>query len=863
MQQESFFDFGEAIPDQYTGASKSGCEKCKLSDNCKSPKFTFKGKGGKKILIIMENPTGKEDSAGKAYISQQAIYLRDTLKELGYNLHRDCWYGYAVSCHTNKKIEDQYIGYCQEHLYSEINRFDPKVIIPLGTIAIKAVLKYRIGGRLSGLEYKEYIGHAIPDQEWGIQINPNYSPQYLFRTENYRGDLDKVTVMRFQQYLKAAFQYADDGRFYKHNYNSDTLIYFDEDEICELLETVLETWKLCVFDYETNGLKPHREGHKIYTIGISDGMLGHAFPYLAHNKRFVRLWRMILKAPDIKKVAHNAKFEDSWSHFCVGKVKINNWHWCTMVGEHLLKNTSKVGAKYLFYCYFGVLNMDSEVDKYLKASKKEESVYGDNAINNIEHIWKENPKAVLKYQADDAFLTAKLYNHQVACMSMRGKRDLERAFHFFLESTLAIGHMEWNGIPFDEALFTETHEYLSEKIDGLTERIHRMPEAEGWNGKLGGKVFQKHLYDTLKYPEPTIEEKLAPGNRPESAVALDLIGTPFTKKIVQIRKQEKIRSTIEGYKRESVNCVIRPSYGTTNVPTFRTSANHPNIQNPFKRNKYAKTMLRKMIRPSPGRKIVSADYSQVEVIMAGCIYPDPRWLAYCVEGDMHSDSAAEILRISTDRYFGMECAGSVRQGTKGGWVFSNIYGAGIMKRFHGMWELLTSFPETLEILIEKGLNTPAAFEKWIREYNDIYWGEKFPDYKRLRDADHKKYEKYGYTDSPVGYRYYGPMSYNDFCNWKVQGTACAVKLWTLNELDKAIKKNKMDSRIIYEIHDDIGADVVPDEEEEYNKLLLEVGTIRIREAWDWIKVPLKMDFETSAVDGNWAEMEGIPNPILV
>jgi len=850
--QEKFFDLGESIPYNKIGKSVSGCSKCPLQNNCKNPKMEFKGSGGKKVLILFGNPSNIEDKHNKPFSDDRGDDLRYFMEDIGYDLEKDCWYGYSVSCRSEKPVTDNQIGYCQEHLFNQINRFNPRVIIPMGDVAIKSVLKFRIGGRLSGLKYAQYIGHSIPDQDWQININPNYSIEDIYKTEDYHGNYDKVMIMRFKQYLKKAFVVSESA-FYVHNYAKDILIYFVKKEIISLLEKVLANWTLLAFDYETTGLKPYAEGHKIYTVGISNGQLAHAFPFFNDSPRFLTAWKKIMESPKIKKVAHNAKFENIWTKIR-GNAEIVNFHWCTMICEHIQHNKSVVGAKFLFYVYLGVMNMDSQVDQYLKPSDENIKKYGGNAINTIDVIWKKNPRAVLQYQGEDAFYTAKLYEIQMGYFDKRKK--MKKAFEYFHEGILALGDVQMNGIHFDVEKYEENISFMDAKISKLWERTLALSDAEGWSKNLTGKTFQKHLYDTLKYEVPDIPGEHKPGNRPESKEALEKINTDFSKKIIMLRQQTKIKTSLEGYFRECSDGILRPSYGGHNVDTFRTSANSPNIQNPFKRNKFAKKMLREMIIPAPGCQIVGKDYKAIEVSIAGCIFPDEAWLKYCVDPttDMHRDCSAEILKMSVPDYNQLKAAKSIRQENKNKWVFPNIYGSGAVKMADNIWIALMLIPEAKEILLDKFGSYPK-FKEWIKEYYEYYWEVKYPDYKQQRDKAHKRYEKVGYIDSPIGYRYYGPMSYNDFCNYPVQGSAAGIKVWTIKEANRELKRNKMASTIIYEIHDEIGGNVYPEERKEYDEIVEKVGTKDVRDYWDWIITPLVLETEESEIDGDWSQME--------
>ena len=106
-------------------------------------------------------------------------------------------------------------------------------------------------------------------------------------------------------------------------------------------------------------------------------------------------------------------------------------------------------------------------------------------------------------------------------------------------------------------------------------------------------------------------------------------------------------------------------------------------------------MLRSMIHPSPGRKIIEKDYKMIEVDVAGCIYPDDAWLHYCVNwktADMHRDCSAEILKQSVDQFLALERAKDIRQEGKNKWVFPNIYGSGYRKMSENLWHSFLEIP---------------------------------------------------------------------------------------------------------------------------------------------------------------------------
>jgi DNA polymerase I-like protein with 3'-5' exonuclease and polymerase domains len=73
---------------------------------------------------------------------------------------------------------------------------------------------------------------------------------------------------------------------------------------------------------------------------------------------------------------------------------------------------------------------------------------------------------------------------------------------------------------------------------------------------------------------------------------------------------------------------------------------------------------------------------------------------------------------------------------------------------------------------------------------------------------------------------------------------------------KWIRKKKMRSRIVGQIHDSLVADVHKDELDEYLSKVKQVMTEDVREAWDWVIVPLEIEAEVT--ETNWHSKVSVP-----
>ena len=107
----------------------------------------------------------------------------------------------------------------------------------------------------------------------------------------------------------------------------------------------------------------------------------------------------------------------------------------------------------------------------------------------------------------------------------------------------------------------------------------------------------------------------------------------------------------------------------------------------------------------------------------------------------------------------------------------------------------------------------------------------------------------------TGFRVDGVHKRNDVINYPVQGAAFHVLLWSLIRLVKWLKKHKMRSVVVGQIHDSIVADVHHDELDEYLAAAKRIMTEDVRKAWPWIIIPLETEAEVGEL--NWWEKEKV------
>jgi DNA polymerase-1 len=377
-----------------------------------------------------------------------------------------------------------------------------------------------------------------------------------------------------------------------------------------------------------------------------------------------------------------------------------------------------------------------------------------------------------------------------------------------------------------------------------------------------------YLYGTLKRKPPKLTDSGRGSVDKESLQALNI---PALDYILEGKKLKKIRDYLEGFEREQVNGWLHPNFNLHLVTTFRSSSDKPNFQNIPKRDKQAMEITRRALYPRQGHQLLEVDYGALEVRIAACYHKDPTMVKYLKEGfDLHTDMTKQIFKINE---YDSSIPGHthLRGAVKNGFVFPEFYGdywrncaeymacnwgelpsgrkwkAGDGVQVYDKISLADHFSSKLEI------NNLKGFEEHVKKIEEDFWGRRFKVYARWKEIWWRQYQKNGYVDMLTGFRCQGVMSRNDAINYPVQGAAFHCLLWSFIELDKFLRWNGYQSRIIGQIHDAIVLDVYPPELEELVQVIKNITTVQLPQIWEWIIVPLEVDFEICDVDASWAD----------
>jgi len=360
------------------------------------------GEFKKGILNIGEAPGEVEDARDRQWQGKAGRLLKKTYRRLGIDLFEDCLNINAVNCRPpdNDTPSVYQIDCCRSVLVRKvIDEYQPKVIVLLGNAAIQSFLGDRWEGDMGGIT--KWRGWKIPDQDFKCWVVPVFHPSYV-----QREDQEHVNLV-WTNDLKTAVSAASEP--WERTPKPSVEYLEDLSPLAKYRPHIAEM----AFDYETTGLKPHAEGHRIICAAMTVAE-DRTFAFMIPKSRKARQPLLDLLTDErIQKWAHNMKYEDAWS-FEQFRIQVANWVWDSMLAAHILDNRKYItGLKFQTYVNFGIVDYSSEVAPYLRAKGK-----GGNAINSVIAFLAKpgGQKKLLEYCAKDSFYQFLLAKKQMQIM---------------------------------------------------------------------------------------------------------------------------------------------------------------------------------------------------------------------------------------------------------------------------------------------------------------------------------------------------------------------------------------------------------------------------------------------------------------
>jgi DNA polymerase-1 len=385
--------------------------------------------------------------------------------------------------------------------------------------------------------------------------------------------------------------------------------------------------------------------------------------------------------------------------------------------------------------------------------------------------------------------------------------------------------MENTGVGVDVAELTALRNHFNDEVVRLRDQIY----ADA------GHEF--NVNSTLQMRQVLFEELgLSPTKKTKTGYSTDasslekLVGQhPIIEHLLGYREVEKLRSTYgDGLLAEvGPDARIHATFNQTVARTGRLSSDAPNLHNIPVRSEMGRE-IRKAFIPAEGYELLVADYNQIELRCIAHLAEDPGLVASFASGrDIHTETAARIFSVEPGEV-------TIDMRSKAKMV---SYGLAYGMEAYGLGQRLNIPTEDAAVILA------AYFEA-------------FPAVKDYMDRTVAEARERGYTETLFGRRRPIPeLSSSNFrirqagerqaMNAGIQGLAADIFKVALVRLDHEIEKQRLKSRLILQVHDEVLLEVTPDEHDRAAEVVLEA----MRGA-AMLQVPLEVNL---AFGPSWAE----------
>ena len=397
----------------------------------------------------------------------------------------------------------------------------------------------------------------------------------------------------------------------------------------------------------------------------------------------------------------------------------------------------------------------------------------------------------------DAGRLADLFAQMKAEITARDEDRLYNDIEFPLAQVLA--DMTRTGVLVDRAGIEQFGEKLRQELAQVLDRIHMETGSDSFNPN-SPKQLGEMLFDTMGLPHG---KKTQRGWSTDAETLESLRDYPLVEDVLEYRAYQKLNSTyVEGLlKVIGEDGRIHSTFNQTEARTGRLSSDNPNLQNIPIRTELG-SQLRAYFIAKPGCVLVDADYSQIELRILAHITGDEHMQQAFLNGeDIHRSTAAKIYGIPQS-----EVTPRLRSSAKA-INFGIMYGKGAY-----------SLSKDIGVTVKEA-------DAFLKNYLDA-----FPKVSSYMDKTIADAKERGYVSTLFGRRRALPeLASSNFNvrssgermarNTPIQGTAADVIKLAMVRVWKRLRAEKLDSRLILTVHDELIVEA-PEAEAEYAARIL-------------------------------------------
>lgn len=524
---------------------------------------------------------------------------------------------------------------------------------------------------------------------------------------------------------------------------------------------------------ERIAMKFYSNEGKLVAASVSDG------ENFFFDTNEVEKLKPIIENPNVKKIGFDAKSD-----------------------YHLLLNNG--------YTLKG-LEYDVLLASYVKDPNRKHTLEAQ-ALDFLNHIILSNESEIGK--CDEAHTIFRLYEYWQKNLDEREQKIVNE---IEIPLTLVLAKMEHTGVSIDCEYLKELSSYMTEKLAELEDLIYQLA-GEPFNINSPKQVAEV-LFDKLELK--TKKKK----SRSTSADVLEEMAQEYEicEYILQHRKFAKLKSTYTDALPTLISKKdgrIHTTYNQALTVTGRLSSSNPNLQNiPIRSEEGNKIRSAFCAMDKENSLILSADYSQIELRLLAHVSGDEHLIHAFTSGeDVHAMTAAKV--------FGVELKDVTKEMRRRAKAvnFGIVYG----QSKYGLAKSL-------------GITNAEA-----QEFIDKYF-ETYPKVKEYMNNEVEFVAQNGYVETAFGRKRYlaselhsSNYQIREFAqraaiNQPLQGTAADLIKIAMIRVDKAI--DKMKTKMIMQVHDELVFEVPKDELEQLKSIILDCMALKDQN----LKIPLDVD----------------------
>lgn len=549
----------------------------------------------------------------------------------------------------------------------------------------------------------------------------------------------------------------------------------------ELVDYLLLQKEIC-FDTETTDL----DAMKAELVGLSFSYIEGEAYYIpvssdqAETQEILELLRPVLENESILKIGQNVKYD-----MLVLKnygIEVKGTLYDTMLAHYLIEPEGKHGMDWLAqqYLYYKPVSITELIGKKGKGQGNMRDVDEDE---------------VTAYAAEDADITLRLKGKLDPIIQSNGLKKLFDEVENPLIRVLT--DMEFEGVRIDTGSLAELSVALEEESKEIEKRVY---ELAGVRFNLASpKQLGEVLFEKLKLDPKAKKTKTGQYATGEEILSKMADEHEIAQAILDHRQMVKLKSTYVDALPTMINSKtgrIHTTYNQFVAATGRLSSINPNLQNIPIRTSRGREIRKAFVPRDENHVLLSADYSQIELRLMAAFSQDESMLEAFRNGrDIHVATAAKIFKVPLE-----EVTSDMRRKAKTA-NFGIIYG-------------ISAFGLAQRLSIPRGE---------AKEIIDAYFTE-FPAVKQYMDGAIEKARKDEYVETILGRRRYlrdinsRNMTMRGFAernaiNAPLQGSAADLIKVAMIHVHNWMKKEKLKSKMILQVHDELVFDAHKDEVE--------------------------------------------------